>query len=126
MQYYAEYLPSGEIDGVVYLPGATLNKMKGLFYPCGEDTSPDTHYVDLSGKAPNIRKRKALGVKPVTKGMEVSLSGLPVGSRIEVAGMQTAVDEELTTIEFEVPGVYFLGVYPPAEYADEMLEVTLG
>lgn len=126
MQYYAEYFPTGEIDGVVYLPGESLNKMKGLFYPCSEDTTPDTHYVDMSGKAPTIKKREALNVNPIIKGLAVSLPGLPVGSRIEVENMEVIVDAELTSIEFEIPGSYSLGIYPPVKYVNESLEVTLG
>lgn len=91
-----------------------------------EEVDGPGHYVD-SGK---IVAKKALPYTQAISGLVVTLTGLPVGTRVVVVvddEEQTPllVDDQPTEIDFELPGTYTLMLSGSAPHLDEELEVIV-
>ena len=98
----------------------------GSFIPCSEDCSDDTHYVDLSGGDPVVLGREESGITIEKNDLKATIYDIPEGSLVRVGESSVVSDGETTEIEFDAPGTYEIRIYPPAQYRDEVLEVTVG
>jgi len=91
-----------------------------------EDVTDETHFVDLDGDTPISKSKRAFDVSYGVAGLTVTLQSLPYGSVVMVGPLETVADESPVEIEFDAPGTYEIRIYPPPQYRDEVLEVTVG
>ncbi len=128
MKRYAFFDESGRINRLYTGPEQEVHlQHTGKFLEVGEEVIDDTHYVDLhSDFDPIIRGKIPLSAEYIDDGLAVVFPSLPAGTRAEVQGLELISDGEPTIIEFDVPGTYEVQFYPPPQWRDEVLEVTVG
>lgn len=93
---------------------------------CDESVLDTTHWVDQSGHARKVREKRPLDTTNTVDGLVVTLPAIPAGTHVDVDGHILIVDEAPTEVEFDVPGTYLIQLYPPPQYQDTELEVTVG
>lgn len=84
-----------------------------------------THYVDIADDLA-IKERAPLDINSQLDSLTVSITGVPSGSRVEVGIDSLEADGGVTEIEFDIPGTYKISIFPPAQFLDTELEVTVG
>jgi len=121
------YDDEGKIDYVLSAHSEDFARAQGgSFIPCSEDFSDDTHYVDLSGDDPVLLGREESGITVEKNGLSATIFDIPEGSLVRVGESSVVSGGETTEIEFDAPGTYEIRIYPPPQYLDEVLEVTVG
>lgn len=93
---------------------------------CDEGVDTDTHYVDLAGDVPEIKERAPLDLQFEVSGLEVTFSRIPAGTRVYANSHLLVSDEEGVSFEFDEPGEKTLLFFPPVEWRDAEMEVTVG
>lgn len=118
---------SGEILGLMESPVVEHVEAQGLPYlSAGEDVSDEIHFVDLSSTPPSIVNKQVLDVGTSVTGSSVTLTGLPDGTLVSTEGLEGFPDNGELEIEFDIPGVYRIELFPPPQYLGTSLEVTIG
>lgn len=123
------YDNEGRVTEVRTAPKPYLEQiMEGYDWVEVYDTTKDdvNSFVDLSSGEPKVKDRHPFTVDIHVEGLKVVMSGIPVGSKVEVMQNQVVSDEEDLEIEFDSPGTYVVEIFPPPKYLDETLEVTVG
>lgn len=125
MNRFALYDSLGVIDSI-FTGGEESARDQGFnFLPCGPTDSDVSHFVDISEEH-EIKPRMALNTRLDTRGLSVTVTGLALGTRLSVEEVEVISDSERVEIEFDAPGTYEIRIYPPPQYRDEVLEVTVG
>ncbi|ACL61027.1 hypothetical protein [Methylobacterium nodulans] len=128
---YVAYDDTGRITVHGRMAGGVLQiaRLEGHRMLPGEGQQA-THYVDLSGDAPELRERPALDLPAsltATAGEEVTIAAVPAGP-VRYAGPYNGSLSHPggdLAIGFTIPGRYTLTIEPfPARRAEITLEVT--
>lgn len=95
-----------------------------LHIECDEQVSDVTHFYNTSlGK---LELKAALNPKIITKGLKVTITGIPSGLKVETNGLSTLTDDLPLVIEYDIPGKYEIILSGRVEFLDRTLEVTVG
>lgn len=123
---YCTYDNDGNILAIIDTPSPAHAALEGNFLECPEDTLDTTHFVELLGTGPTLRRKTALDTTHQIEGLLVTFSTLPSALKVKVGLGRTVTDSTPTEVEFELPGHYAIELYGLANYVDETVEVALG
>jgi len=119
---------SGRITRTIDCPenivGGQLGYGEAVFvlpddYPDGID---ETHYINDGG----IAEKLPLALQHEPYNLSSVIEGVPPGSLVLVEDVEVFSDSTTVEVEFDAPGTYEIRIYPPPQYRDEVLEVTVG
>lgn len=122
MSHFALYDDDGRIVSIFTGNISSASLQGRYFIPCSEDISDVTHYV--SGR--EIFSKHKMNAKHTIDALCVTITDLPPGLTLRVAGSELVTDGSSTEIEFDLPGTYAIELSGLVEYLDETLEVTVG
>lgn len=91
----------------------------------GDEFHGDIDGVFVDTNTGDIRERISVDMAHSIEGLSVTFHALPSGLILRVGGEEMIADGD-DTVEFDAPGTYEIQLYPPPQYRDEVLEVTVG
>lgn len=130
MSRYALFYSNGEIEAVITIPHDQLKAQKtggkNAISIGKKSVSDTTHWVEFSSGRAKVKKKTNINSKYKVDGLSLSFKDLPAGTRVATGGGEAISDEQGVSIEFDVPGIYAIWFYPPPQYLNTNLEVTIG
>lgn len=112
---YAMVQPNGQIMQVTSGPYR--------FIRCDETVTDESHYVTDDDV---IELKRPVELDISVEGLTVTITGLPLGIKIETNGMETEADDEPLIITYDIPGSYHIFMSGHVEYLNRSLEVEVG
>lgn len=122
---YARYDADGRITACVMSTRGKPNEPRVFEIDDNADDVDLYYYARFINGVPVLTKKRELDLSYTRKGLSIMFPLLPEGTLVKVAKESLVSDKQGAEVEFEMPGVYRFLFYPPPQYMDEKLEVTV-
>jgi len=142
MRYLVFDSSTGEVTKILECPetDVELNVEGAESYLSVDDfpgVDPSNSYVAWSGVEYEVHEKDLLNTLVEIDGLVVRMPNIASGSKLVITddpfagdgfamGEHVVADSSGVEIEFDAPGTYEVRIYPPPQYRDEVLEVTVG